>query len=77
MNRESLYSLYSLEIDETIERDTRSASRKAQHLGPFFAIERLESSPPPNDDGVRACVSVVFRRRSPLVDVNIRRPGDE
>lgn len=74
MNRESLDSLYPLEIDETIERHTRSAGRKAQHLGPFFAIERLESPPPPNDNGVRACVSVVFRRSSPLIDVDIRRP---
>jgi len=77
MNRESLNSLHPLEIDEPIEGYTRSAGRKAQHLGPLFTIERLEGPPPPNNDGVRACVSVVLRRGSPLVNVNIRRPRNE
>ena len=39
MNRESLDSLDSLQIDETIERHTRGACRKAQHLCPLFTIE--------------------------------------
>lgn len=77
MNRKSLNPLHPLEINEAIEGHTRSASRKAQNLGPLFTIERLESSPPPYNDGIRACVSVVFRCSSPLINVNVRRPRNE
>ena len=50
--RETLSALDTLELDEAAERHPRSARREAEHLRPLLAVERLECTPEPDDDGI-------------------------
>jgi hypothetical protein len=66
-----------LKIDEAIEGYSRSTCREAQDLGSLLAVKRLQSSPPPHNDGVRTGVSIILSCGSPLVDVDIGCAGYE
>lgn len=77
VDRESLYSLHTLELGEPVQGHLGCASCKRQNLGSLVAIEGLEGTPPPNNVGVRAGVADVFSRSAPLIDVNVRSSRDE
>lgn len=72
MDGEPLDTLYTLQLREAVEGDARSASSEAQNLGPLFSVERLQRTPPPDDDWVGTGVAVVLGRSTPLVDINVR-----
>ena len=77
MDGEPLDTLDTLQVNEAAQRDTRRSSREAEHLGAFFAVERLERPPEPNDHRVGTSVAVVLCCSSPLVNIDIRSTGDE
>ena len=76
VNRESLNALNALQLAEAAERDTSCSSRETENFCPLVAVEGLECPPPPDDNRVGTGVSVIFGRPPPLVDIDIRRPGD-
>ena len=71
MNGESLDTLDTLQIHEASKGYTRRACGEAEDLRPLFTVERFECSPPPNDNGIRASVSVVLCSSTPFVYVDI------
>ena len=77
MDRESLDALDALEIHKAIERNTRCPGGKTKHFRPFVTIERLERSPPPNNDRFRAMIADIFCCRSPFIHVDIWSTGNE
>ena len=77
VDREPLGALHTLQLHETAQRHTRRSRRETEHFRPLFPRERLERTPEPDDDRIRARVPVVLRRRPPLIDVNVGCAGDE
>jgi hypothetical protein len=77
MNREPLHALHTLEVYEPIERDAGGAGSKTEDFCSLIAIERLEDSPPPYNDRVRTIITVVVRRRSPFIHINVRCTGNQ
>lgn len=77
MDGESLDTLDTLELGEAAEGYSRGTSSEAQYLGPLFSVERLQSTPPPDDDWIRTRVSVVLSRSTPFVNIDIRSTRDE
>lgn len=71
MDREPLHSLNALQVYEPFERHTRCTSCEAEHLRLLVTIERLERSPPPNDDRIRARIARVLCCRPPFIDVYV------
>ena len=74
---EPLRALDTLQFDEATERHSGGTGREAEDLRALLAVERLERTPEPDDDGVGAGVTVVLCRGAPLVDVDVGRSGDE
>ena len=70
---EPLYSLHSLQVDKPSQWHTRGSCRETQNFGPLLSVERLQRSPPPDDNRVRARVSIVLGRSPPLIHINVRR----
>ena len=77
VDREPLYTLDTLQVDEAAQRDTRRAGSEAENLRSLLAVEGLQRTPEPDNDGVGARVAVVFGRSAPLVNVDVGRAGDE
>jgi len=72
-----LHSLHPLQVNEPSKWYTRGSCCETQNLGPLLPVERLQCSPPPNNDRVRACVSVVLGCSSPFVHINVRCSRDK
>ena len=70
---EPLDALDTLQLDEATERYSGRASREAEHLRALLAVERLQRTPEPDNDGVGARVAIVLCRSAPLVYVDIGR----
>jgi hypothetical protein len=77
MDRESLHTLDTLQIHEAAKRNSRGTGRKTEDLGSLVAIKRLEGSPPPYDNWIRAVVTIIFRCSSPFVHIDIRCARNE
>ena len=77
MDRETLGTLDTLQLDESAQRYTGCARCEAENLGSFFTIEGLERSPPPNDNRIGACVAIVLGSSAPFVHVDVRGSGDQ
>ena len=77
MNRKALGALYTLQIIESTQGYPRRASGKTEHLRAFISIKRLERTPPPDNDRIRAGIPVIFRCRAPLINVDIWSTGYE
>lgn len=74
---EPLGALDSLEVPKAIKRDTRRAGGEAEQFCALIPSEGLEGAPPPDDDRVRASITVVLGRSAPLIDIYIRRSRDQ
>ena len=77
MDGESLDTLDTLQLGEAAEGHSRGAGSEAQYLGPLFSVERLQSTPPPDDDWIRTRVAIVLGRSTPFVNIDIRSARDE
>ena len=77
VDREPLDTLDTLQVDEAAERHAGCARSEAEDLGSLLTVERLERSPPPDNDGVGAGVAVVLRRSAPFVYIDVRGSRDQ
>ena len=77
VDREALHSLHALKIRKASQGYTRGPCCETEHLRALVTVERLECSPPPDDDRIRAGVTMVLCSTSPLVNVDVRRSRNQ
>lgn len=73
----SAEAIHSLKLSKAVERHFAGSSDELQEFGTLFLVERPDRAPEPLDLRRGGGVIMVFGMALPIVDIDIRKTGDE
>ena len=77
MDVEAAEAIHALEFFEAVQRHFACAGDKLEELSAFLLVKRADGAPEPLDLWRRGRIIVVLSVVLPVVNVNIRQPGNE